>query len=295
MKKIVNAACAAVAALACASAQAGGHYVAGVEGQQGASVPPPGLYYLGYLVHYDIDRFSAPGGRTALQGENSGSVNALANRFVWVSEHKLLGADWGVEAIVPVLRKSLYLGAIGYSDRASGLGDVFLSPLVLGWHGTRWDAVAAAGLWLDTARDGAPAAPGHGFRSTMLTLGGTLHTDERRTANVSALMRYERNGRTDAGFKPGSQVTVEWGVGRMVGPMQLGVVGYDQWQVGSDSGPAATSDKTSRHAAGGEVVWPLLDKGLFLKAAAYKEYRVSGGRGAEPKGALVRFTVVKAF
>ncbi len=30
-----------------------GHYAPGVEGIKGASVPPPGSYYRGYLVHYD--------------------------------------------------------------------------------------------------------------------------------------------------------------------------------------------------------------------------------------------------
>lgn len=32
-----------------------GHYVGGVEGTKGASVPPEGLYYRAYLVHYEID------------------------------------------------------------------------------------------------------------------------------------------------------------------------------------------------------------------------------------------------
>lgn len=295
MKRIFNAACATAGALACTLAQAGGHYVAGVEGQQAASVPPPGLYYLGYLVHYDIDRFNAPGSRAALPGDNGGSVTALANRLAWISTHKVLGADWGMEAIVPLLRKSLHLGAIGYGERDSGLGDVYLGPVVLGWHGARWDAVAAAGVWLDNARAGVPAAPGNGYRSTMLTLGGTLHADEQRSANVSALMRYEVNGHADGGLKPGSQVTLEWGAGRGVGPVQLGVVGYEQWQVSADSGPGAASGKASRHALGGEVVWPLPEQGLFLKAAAYKEYRVSGGSGPEPKGSRLRVTLVKAF
>ena len=31
----------------------------GVEGMQAASVPPPGFYYLGYLLNYDIDDFRA--------------------------------------------------------------------------------------------------------------------------------------------------------------------------------------------------------------------------------------------
>jgi hypothetical protein len=42
----------ALAASLCAGlgAQAAGHYVPGVEGVQAASVPPPGVYYVGYLA-----------------------------------------------------------------------------------------------------------------------------------------------------------------------------------------------------------------------------------------------------
>jgi hypothetical protein len=50
-----------------------------------------------------------------------------------------------VEAIVPVMRTSLTINAAGISDSRSGVGDVYLGPLVLGWHGPQWDAVAAAG------------------------------------------------------------------------------------------------------------------------------------------------------
>ena len=82
MKMTHLASAAALALLATAGAQAEGHYVAGVEGLQGPSVPPPGVYYLGYLVHYDINSLSAPGSSDAVPGRNKGSVTAVANRLV---------------------------------------------------------------------------------------------------------------------------------------------------------------------------------------------------------------------
>ena len=283
-----------LAGLAPLAAQADGHYVPGVEGLQGASVPPPGLYYLGYLVHYDIDSFRAPGSSTNLPGKNSGKVTALANRFVWMTGHKLLGADYGAEIIVPVLRTSLDIGAAGISDRHTGVGDVFLGPLVLGWHGTQWDAVAAAGVWLDNASTNSPAAAGKGFKSTMLTGGLTYYFDSAKSVSGSALMRFERNGKTDSGFRPGNQVTLEWSLGKGFGPAQAGVVGYSQWQTSNDSGLGASFDKSSRHALGAEVVYPVAP-GTALKGAVYKELRADAGTGAQPKGTLLRLTLVKAF
>lgn len=294
-KHRVIAALALAGGLAVSSAQAEGHYVPGVEGLQGASVPPPGFYYLGYLVNYNIDDFRAPGTSSNLPGHNRGTVTALANRFVWISQYKLLGADYGMEAIVPVMRTSLTINAAGISDTRSGVGDVYVGPLVLGWHGAQWDAVAAAGMWLDSGNTDHPASAGKGFKSTMLTGGATYYFDAAKTISGSALMRFERNGKNDAGFRHGNQVTVEWGLAKVLGAVQAGVVGYSQWQTSNDSGPGASGNKSSRHALGAEVVYPIASAGVFLKGAVYKEFRAEAGTGPQPKGNLVRLTMVKAF
>ena len=290
MKKILIAAAALTALM---SAYAEGHYVPGVEGMQAASVPPPGLYYLGYMANYNAEQFKAPGGSTALPGENKATIFALANRLAWISNTKVLGADFGMETIVPVQSTSLTIKAAGLSDTQSGFGDVYLGPVVLGWHGASWDAVAAAGVWLKSADSSSPASAGKGFASTMLTGGGTYYFDANKTLSGSALLRYEINDSKSNGFKPGDQVSLEWGFGKMLGTVQVGVVGYDQMQVSNDSGTGASSNKSERHAIGAEVALPLMSSGVILKAAAYQEYQAQAGTGAEPKGNLLRFTFVK--
>lgn len=296
MKKnaIASAALVLLAGLSSLTAQAEGHYVPGVEGAQSASVPPPGFYYIGYLVNYNINSFRAPGSSDNLPGHNSGTVTALANRFVWMTGHKLLGADYGVEAIVPLMRTSLTINAAGISDSRSGVGDIYVGPLVLGWHGAQWDAVAAAGVWMDSASTTFPASPGKGFKSTMLTGGLTYYFDAAKTISGAALMRFERNGKNDAGFRNGNQVTVEWALAKAFGPMQAGLVGYSQWQTSNDSGVGASLNKSSRHALGGELVYPVAP-GLALKGAVYKELSAEAGSTPLPKGSLVRLSLVKAF
>ncbi len=291
MKTTRIASAAALALLVAAGAQAEGHYVPGVEGMQGPSVPPPGVYYLGYLVNYDISSLRAPGSSDAIPGRNKGSVTALANRLVWVTNHKFLGADYGVETIIPVMRTSLDFA----NSKDSGVGDVYVGPLVLGWHGPQWDAVAAAGMWLDTASTREPASPGKGFKSTMLTGGLTYYFDGAKTITGSALARYEFNSRKDNGIRPGQQLTVEWGLGKSFGTFSAGLVGYSQWQTTNDNGVGASDDKSSVHAVGAEVVYPIPSAGVFLKAAAYKEVSAKGGTNPQPKGSLVRFSLVKAF
>ena len=296
--KVTTAAAAVLAllgGLAPLAAQAAGHYVPGVEGIQNASAPPPGFYYLGYLVHYNINSFRIPGTSTNLPGSNKGNVTALANRFVWMTGEKLLGADYGVEAIVPIVRTSLKVSAAGLYDRDTGVGDVYLGPLVLGWHGQQWDAVAAAGMWLDTGSTSDPASAGHGYKSTMLTGGLTYYFDSEKTISGAGLLRFERHGKMDSGFRHGNQLTLEWGLGKAFGPLQAGVVGYSQWQTSNDSGFGAGNDKSSRHALGAEVAYPLAP-GLVVKGALYKELRAeAGSSGPQPKGTLLRMTLLKAF
>ncbi|GAB2458554.1 hypothetical protein GCM10027082_06410 [Comamonas humi] len=296
-KSIACSALAVATALSAHSAKADGHYVPGVEGIQAASAPPPGLYYIGYLVHYDIGSFRAPGSSDNLPGRNTGGVTALANRVAWMTSTKLLGADYGMEAIVPVMRTSLHVGAAGIDDSRTGVGDIYLGPLLLGWNGERWDAVAAAGIWLDNGSTSNPASPGKGFKSTMLTGGGTYYFDSAKTISGSVLTRFERNGRNDAGLRPGNQLSLEWGVAKNFGAVQAGLVGYSQWQTSNDSGAGAGANnfKASRHALGAEVVYPVPGAGVFLKGAFYKEVSATAGNGAMPKGSLLRLTMVKAF
>ncbi|WP_156906471.1 SphA family protein [Halomonas halocynthiae] len=273
-----------------------GHYVAGVEGIRGASVPPPGFYYRGYLVHYGIDSL-LDGQGDKVVGDNTGKVTALANRMIWIIDKKFLGADYGVEVIIPVQNVSLDFRGLGIDDSDSGLGDIFLGPVVLGWHGQQWDAVFAAGYWFDTADydDQSAAAIGKGFGTTMLTLGGTWYFDIEKAWSLSVLSRYEiKSEQDDTGITPGDSLLVEWGLShRLENGLELGLVGYDAWQLENDQGVPAglPNDKRKQHALGVEAgyFWPQL--GLGLNGAYYNEY----SNEARPEGGLFRLTLTKAF
>jgi hypothetical protein len=102
-------------------------------------------------VHYDIDSLKLPGSDDGMPGRNGGSVTALANRFVHMTDKKFLETGFGVEGVIAIINKDLDLNGIGYKNEKTGVGDIYLSPLVLGWYGERWDGVFSAGIWFDTA------------------------------------------------------------------------------------------------------------------------------------------------
>ncbi|OXY80398.1 hypothetical protein B6S08_17850 [Oceanimonas doudoroffii] len=271
---------------------ANGHYVPGVEGIKGALVPPPGVYYRGYLAHYDIDSLRNDQGNKLPQN-NTGSVSALVNRFIWMTNKKVLNADYGVEAIIPLQQTTLDFDISGIDRRERGVGDIFVSPMVLGWHGQQWDAVLAAGMWLDTGDYSGtePASIGKGFRTTMLTLGGTYYPDAAKSWSFSALSRYEiKSKQDDTNITPGDSWLVEWGVGKQLDSgLELGLIGYNAWQLENSKG--APAGKMAKHALGveGSYFWPSLMLGLNV--AYLGEYEVQNG----PSGDLLRLTLTHVF
>lgn len=270
-----------------------GHYVGGLEGSKGPVVPPAGWYYRGYLVHYDIDDLQDPQG-DRLPGDNTGSVTAFANRLIFMTDYQFLGADYGMEAIVTVQENDFDFSIAGIDQSESGIGDVFLGPLILGWHGQQYDAVFGAGYWFDVGDYDAtsPASVGKGFGTTMLTLGGSWYFDPARRWSVSALSRYEiKTRQEETGVTPGDSWIVEWALGHVLDSgVEVALAGYDGWQLDSDSGRAGT-DKVELHAVGGEVTFGLRAIGAQLSGAIYSEY----GNKNRPEGNLFRVHLTKAF
>ncbi len=290
MHQKIKATAAAVALAFTSSAFAAGHYVTGVEGIDSAAVPPPGLYYLGYLVNYDI------GSVDGAPGNNTANITALANRGVWVTHQTFLGANYGVETIIPLQSTSLNFNGIGLSSASRGVGDIYVGPVVLGWHGDGWHAVFALGEWFDTGSYTAtnPSSIGNGYNSTMATLGGMVNLDAQKRWSASILARFEKNGvQKQTGITPGDGLSVEWGIARAFGAgYKVGLVGYTQNQTSSNTGPGANPRNPRKNGAGLEVDIPFAEHGFFMKIAGYHEYGASGGA---TEGNLLRMTFVKAF
>lgn len=283
-----------------AAADATQHYVPGVEGIQAASVPPPGFYLRFYGVYYDsddvkVDAISSDDGAIP-GGGDSATVKAVVPRAIWITGQKFLGADYGMELIAPILDKSV--DALGLSEGDSGIGDVYFGPLVLAWHGERYDAVAAAGYWTDAFGDyddsnpvAAAASTSSGYSNVMLTLGGTWYLTADRGWAVSLLNRYETLAsdieHTD--ITPGDNWVAEWGISRNFSPaLSVGLVGYDSIQVTEDDAPAGVpTPKDQVHAVGGQVSYRSTSLGMFFDAAFYKEYQAEH----RPEGTTFRLIV----
>lgn len=259
---------------------AAGHYVNGGEGIKVASVPPPGgtgFYWKMYNMFYNASRMKTDKGKKA-PGNFDVSVYALANRFIYSSDIEILGGNLLFDAIIPVSYTDISYKGIGpasFSDNKFGLGDIYVDPLFIGWHGERWDALAAFGIYFPTGEfdKNEPASPGMGFWTFMFSLGGTVYFDEAKTWSASILARYEIHTEQDeTDITPGNHFHFEYGIGKNINGFDIGVAGYCHWQVTDDSGPGTTSDKEQAYAIGPEIGYTFESIGLNVSLRTLWEF-----------------------
>lgn len=273
-----------------------GHYVPGVEGIKGASLPPPGVYVRDYNAFYWANQLNGPNGT---EGPANFNVFAYANliRPIWITEWTVLGGNFGMDMIVPLQYTDLTVkmgGATAYDAQIFGIGDLYFEPATLSWHGKQWDAAFGYSFFAPTA-DSEPgtAKPGKGYWTQMLTAGATLYFDEAKTWSLSLLNRYEFNMEDEnTGITPGQEWTLEWGLGKGVSKLvELGISGYCQMQTTSDSGSGASPNLDQALALGPEVtvVWP--QTGILFSLRYLHEFDVYD----RPQGNIGVLTLTRRF
>ncbi len=229
-------------------------YPNGSEGIKAATLPPPGYYYKMYGIYYHADTLTDKNG-DKLNVDFDLNLLANAHRFDWISDYELLGAKFGADIIVPVLNVDLEIGAAKIHNSEFGLGDICIEPIILAWHGPRFDAAFAAGIFMPTGKYDKtdPASPGSDMWTGLFSVGGTLYFDDAKTWSASVLPRYEIHSRKrDTDVTPGDDFHLEWGVGKSFARIwEAGVAGYCQWQTTKDDPDTGVKDQV--HAIGPEV------------------------------------------
>lgn len=278
------------AALGIAAAQAQDHqYPIGVEGLKAGTLPPPGVYLRDYNLFYFAGTLNDYQGHK-VPVDFDVFAYAQAPRLIWISELKILGANYGADMLVPFIYTDF---RAPFQASEFGLGDIFFEPITLSWHGKQFDAGVGYGFWAPTGESGAPADPGKGYWDQMFTLGGTWYPDTARTWNVSALARYEISSNTNPyDIRPGNMLSVEGGIGKNLAPtFMFGLAGYVQQQTTYSSGALASSQLTQVYGIGPEIEW-VIPKWAFITSLRYIFELGSTGR---PQGDTITLTLTKRF
>lgn len=276
----------------------------GQIGLNAGILPAPGFTYVNLDLNYNAGTFNNQNGK-AVPVLGTYNVWAIENIFYFAPNTKFLGGNLGFMVMFPTPATGSLVADIniqGPPDLSaaaggSGLFDLWLQPFTLGWHLKRLDFKVGDAFMVPTGRysPGATNNVGTGYFGNHLQTGTTFYVTKNKGTSANLFTDWEvhgsRQGINNTNKTPGQAVTAEWGIGQIL-PLkknfsqllQVGVIGYDQWQVTDNGGTVAVGPITapakllpyySVHAVGGQLnyILPARNFSLFFKYEhEYKSY-----------------------
>jgi hypothetical protein len=213
-------------------------YPYGAENWYTGDVPPPGQYFVNYFGYYTGELRDGSGNKVNMGGSTP-SVNATfdALRLIEVTPWKLLGANWAVHVIVPLVDQSVDMAPLGGSASKAGLGDIVVDPLILGWHGENWHAAAAFDIDLPTGyynQNDPRVSIGAHYASFEPIFGVTFFPIA--TWETSAKLMYNtKTTNTATNYHSGDEFHMDYVVGKHIGHWSVGASGYFLEQLTNDT------------------------------------------------------------
>ena len=237
-------------------AQVRGVYPVGMNATNSGVTPEAGITYSNLFVFFSRDEDRDSKGNVIATGQNS--ILMDLNSLVWVSKSTiglLGGAQFSASATLPVANNSLTSDIVGPISAGGGFADSFYQPLILGWRKRRADFRAIYGFLAPTGSFAAGATNnvGSGYWTSVLSSGQTIYLTENKATSLSAFEMYEFHG-TQQGTRihPGQTFNLDYSLTQAFPlrgnlRLQLGLVGYGQWQTTDKRGPTITPGQAEAH------------------------------------------------
>ena len=268
-------------------AQQKGQWVPGQYGLNAGVIPDPGFTYQNLALNYSADSLNDANGHGLPRITGTFQFWVDENIFMFVPKYKFLGGYFAPNASVNLANGSLVADIVGSNLRGNGggegLADTVVAPFNMGWHFSRLDLNAGYVFLAPTGRftPGASDNVGSGYWGNNITSGATFYVTKNKGTSANVFFDWEAHGKkSGTNITPGQAVTLEWGLGQalplnkdLTKIVQIGFVGYDQWQVTDNSGITRLLPYYSAHALGaqGNFIAPKLGLNFFFKY--YGEYR----------------------
>lgn len=280
MKKIsslVALAMAGIAVTQAANATEGGGsiYPMGAESFLSGALPPPGLYPLLYATRYSADKLKDNNGNT-VPLDFKVSANAVVPRLVWVTDKKLFGGQVAHALLVPLVNLNVNLNGTG--QRKSGVGDINLTPLALGYHHSpHLHSIVALDIFAPTGRFNQTDMANIGRNYWAIQPVVTASYNDRAGWNADVKVMYDVNFKNrDTNYKSGQEFHVDYALG--CGFKQnwvAGVGGYAYKQITTDekNGLKLPNNKGQAFAIGPSIKYDN-GKGMFVMAKLQREMNV---------------------
>jgi hypothetical protein len=245
-----------VVVLTPAQAQVRGVYPVGMNATNSGVSPEAGITYSNLFVFFSRDAEKGPHGEIVATGQNS--ILMDMNSFVWVSKKKigfLGGAVFSASATLPIANNSLTSDLRGAISGGGGFADSYYQPFILGWRKQRVAIRAIYGFLAPTGRfsAGANTNVGSGYWTSVVASGQTIYLGPSKATALSAFQMYEFHGTQEGTMvRPGQTFNLDYSLSQTfpLQPglrLQLGLVGYGQWQTTDKHGPTITPEQAAAH------------------------------------------------
>ena len=235
-----------------AEAQVRGVYPTGMNATNAGVTPASGFTYSNLFIFNARDESKGPDGEVVATGSNAVMIDL--NTFVWVSRGTVLGgARVSVTASLLVSNNSLASDSEGQLSAGGGFADFFLQPFILGWLTDRVGIRTAYGVLMPTGRFNAGASDnvGSGYWTHAPSVGLTVFLSRDKATTFSAFHMYEfHTVQEGTEIHPGQTANIDYSAARTIRvkddtQLQLGLIGYEQWQTSDKTGPTFTATESA--------------------------------------------------
>jgi hypothetical protein len=237
-----------------AQAQVRGVYPLGMSATNSGVTPEPGFSYSNFFAIYARDQLRGPRGEILATGNQT--VVMDMNSLIWVSGREILGgARFSMSATLPVANNSLTSDITGRISGGGGFADSYYQPFILGWQKKRVAVRAVYGFLAPTGsfNVGADDNVGSGYWTHALSSGQTIFLTKNGATSVSAFQMYEvHTTQKGTNIHPGQTMNLDYSLMQSMPlrgdtRLQVGLVGYNQWQTTDKTGPAITPEQAKAH------------------------------------------------
>jgi len=229
---------AVVVAAAPAYAQLNTQHIKGTTGLKAGSMPPPHTYIPALYYVYRTDTVkNANGDSLPLTAKLTSHAYGLGI-FV-VTPRKILGGNYAYEILFPVGANNRIQGTEIDKNPGAGLTDSVISPIQIGWHFKRADAIAGYTLFVPTGRyeNGASNNTGFGMWGNEFSVGTTVYLNEAKQYHAATILTFDiQSKKEDSETKVGNAMNLEGGVGGdfLKGGLTVGLDYYASFKVSDD-------------------------------------------------------------
>ena len=266
-----------------------GQYVPGQYGLNAgpALLPAPGFTFANMDLNYSADTLKNSIA-VAVPVTGNYSFWSVENMFFYAPNKKILGGQFTSMASLNLANASLTAEIpstqLGVAGGGEGITDTWVQPVNLGWHLPRVDTWVGYAFVAPTGSysPGSSSNNGSGYWGNNFCSGTTFYVTKNKATQMNLATNWEFHGtKRETNIIPGQAFTMEWGVGQII-PLkkdlsrlaQLGVIGYDQWQVSANQGATRNFPYYSMHAIGLQTNFILPGPGFSVFFKYLPEYLV---------------------